>query len=539
MKPLLLKRSTSRKSIHKLCVRQQKRIINEIRNNLQSNNNVENCVTQSDAIAQDTLNPLHTKCSSSTDNIENNACNILPLTNVQSDNFASSDNDAAPFSNTFSTEPLFKQKLASCFIENNFSHVQGNSILSLLRTHSCFQNLPKDTRTLLNTPRNKVILSKIEPGEYIHLDLETEIIEALLQLSLVSLPNYIELDFHIDGCALDKLGSVHLWPIQCRFVNIKYTKPIVVGIYKGPTKPNDPNLFFEQFITDIKKILLKGGITISGKKLPIRLRCFIADAPARSFILNHRSHTSSQPCSKCKVSGIRCEGRYIFPGVSHTLRTNKEYETCVDEDHHKDGKSPLSMLPIGMVSHVPFEYMHLVCLGAMKKLFSAWIRGKYSRSSKLSAWSISVMSKRLEALIKYCPSDFARRPRSLDACTKYKATEYRQFLLYTGPVVTYGLLNQQVYTHFLFLHAAIRILVSASPSKTHLKFADLALQKFVKRCEIVYGATFLSYNIHCLIHLANDVQQLGPLDTFSAFPYENHMRLFRKYCRKPDLTIVG
>ncbi|XP_032690857.1 uncharacterized protein LOC116853772 [Odontomachus brunneus] len=177
------------------------------------------------------------------------------------------------------------------------------------------------------------------------------------------------------------------------------------------------------------------------------------------------------------------------------------------------------MLPIGMVSQVPFEYMHLVCL-EVKKLLSAWIYGKYSRFSKLSATSITAICTQLERLTVYCPSDFARRPRSFKVCTKYKATEYRQFLLYIGPVVTYGILRQEVYAHFLFLHVAIKILISTSPSEAYLNFANAALQKFVVRSQYIYSPTFNSYNVHGLIHLMSDVRQLGPVDSFSAFPYE-------------------
>ncbi|KYN41965.1 hypothetical protein ALC56_03616, partial [Trachymyrmex septentrionalis] len=92
-------------------------------------------------------------------------------------------------------------------------------------------------------------------------------------------------------------------------------------------------------------------------------------------------------------------------------------------------------------------------------------------------------------------------------------------------------LDQLMYTHFLFLHAVIRILVFVSPSKAHLSFANLALQKFVERCQDLYSPIFYSYNVHGLIHLTNDVQ-LGPLDTFSAFIYKNNMNIFRKFCRK-------
>lgn len=197
MKPRLLKQSISRKSLHNLCVRQQKRILNEIKNNLRSNN-VDNSVSiiQSNSITQDVSSSLYVEDTSCTENIENS---ILPLENGESETFAFSRNHAASSFFNASSDSTFEKKLALCFIENNFSHVQGNSILSLLRTHSCFENLPKDTRTLLNTPRKKVTLFKVEPGEYVHFDLETEIIEVLSQFSSVSLPNCIEIDFHTGG----------------------------------------------------------------------------------------------------------------------------------------------------------------------------------------------------------------------------------------------------------------------------------------------------------------------------------------------------
>lgn len=91
-----------------------------------------------------------------------------------------------------------------------------------------------------------------------------------------------------------------------------------------------------------------------------------------------------------------------------------------------------------LISQVLFEYIHLVCLGVIKKLLSAWIHKKYSRLSKLSGKNILLICARLNIVREYCPSEFARRPKSLDSYSKYKATELRQFLLYTSPIVTYG-----------------------------------------------------------------------------------------------------
>lgn len=545
-----LKLSNSRKSLRALSFRQRSRVMFEVRGNLRSQNfcknkNVNKKLNNIRSV-QDIDSPT-TECNPffhfSSIGCINNEMNVkddeFSSCSSSSSSICSIDDTGISFFNTTDVESSlsFREHLASCFVDNNLTHIQGNSILSVLRTHPCFSSLPKDVRTLLNTPRNSGIVYRVEPGEYIHFDLEIEIIKCLTNISSAVTVNQLEIDFNTDGCALDKSGSIHIWPIQVRISNLQHTKPIVVGIYKGTQKPHDPNSFFEKFVSDIRRLMLNGGINFNGNRIPIRLRCFIADAPARAFILNHRGHTSNRPCSKCKVSGTRIEGRYVFNDINHSVRTDDEYVKCLDEDHHKEGTSPLSMLPIGMVSQVPFEYMHLVCLGVMKKLLSAWVLGKYSRSSKLSGRCIDTICARLSSITKYCPSDFVRRPRSLDACSKYKATEFRQFLLYTGPVATYGILNEQIYKHFLFLHAAMRVLISESPSRVQLNFAELALQKFVLKCDKLYGSIFNTYNVHGLLHLTKDVKRFGNLDSFSAFPFESNMSIFRKYCRKPGLPL--
>lgn len=537
-----LKTTNSRKLLRRLSVRQRNRIMSEVRGNLRLQNPKLNIIDKQIRNGQGISGPSNPESDNSINiNLANDICHNV---NVENESFSSSsslsdtdDTSSSFFDTTFTELSPFRERLASCFTDNNLTHIQCNNILSLLRTHPCFHTLPKDIRTLLNTPRNRAVIFTVEPGEYIHFNMETKIIQYLMSVPSAIIPNQLEIDINTDGCTLDKSGNINLWPIQIRIANIQHARPIVIGIYKGTQKPYDPNKFFEKFIEDFRKLTLNRGVNFQGNKIPVCLRCFIADAPARAFVLNHRGHTSSQPCSKCKVSGIRCEGRYVFNSIGHSLRTDEEYITRLDEDHHKEGISPLSMLPIKMVSQVPFEYMHLVCLGVMKKLLSAWVHGKYSRLSKLSGRSISVISERLNTLREYCPSDFARRPRSLDTCSKYKATEFRQFLLYTGPAVTHDILDKQVYKHFLFLHAAIRVLVSKSPSRSQLNFAKLALQKFVERCERLYGSHFNTYNVHGLLHLTDDVKLLGSLDFFSAFPYENNMSIFKKYCRKPGLPL--
>lgn len=85
----------------------------------------------------------------------------------------------------------------------------------------------------------------------------------------------------------------------------------------------------------------------------------------------------SNPCSKYKIEGFRSSNRMIFNLFDSPLQTNLEYKMCIDIEHH-NSSSPLSVLPIGLVSNVPFEYIHLILLGVTKKLIIAWLEGKYA-----------------------------------------------------------------------------------------------------------------------------------------------------------------
>lgn len=51
----------------------------------------------------------------------------------------------------------------------------------------------------------------------------------------------------------------------------------------------------------------------------------------------------------------------------------------------------------------------------------------------------------------------------------------------------------------------------------------MLLKTFVQHSEYLYSSEFLIYNVHCLIHLPEDVLKYGTLDNFSAFPFENFL----------------
>ena len=132
------------------------------------------------------------------------------------------------------------------------------------------------------------------------------------------------------------------------------------------------------------------------------------------------------------------------------------------------------------------------------------------------------ISQGLISLQKYIV-EFARKCRSLDEMDRWKVTEFRQFLLYSGPVALKGVLCEQLHKHFLLLFVAIYCLVSPGFCVSHCQYAHELLCLFVTQAGQLYGRDVLVYNVHGLIHLAADVRNFGPLDSYSAFPFENFL----------------
>jgi len=57
----------------------------------------------------------------------------------------------------------------------------------------------------------------------------------------------------------------------------------------------------------------------------------------------------------------------------------------------------------------------------------------------------------------------------------------------------------------------------------------------VEKAEIIYGGIFPV--VYDFLHLVDNVAKLGHLDSFLAFPFENNMRVFKRYCKKPHLYL--
>ncbi|ODM90974.1 hypothetical protein Ocin01_15709 [Orchesella cincta] len=267
-------------------------------------------------------------------------------------------------------ETSINHSLRSWAIQNNIKSKAVNSLLYILKQHSCFSELPKDSRSLLKTPR-KINIIKVKPGNYCHFPLVKTLSKVVENDNFSS----IGLQLNVDGVPISKSSSQQFWPILAHVVNKPSSPPFVLGIYYGTDKPESSNKFLEIAVQELLEIS-ETGIVINNQKVNVYVHSIVCDAPARAFLLNVKGHTGYFACTKCQIEGEHYKHRMTFDGLSHPRRTDESFRLQTNEDHHLEDESELLRLPIDIIQQIPLDYQHLICLGVVRKLLNLWIRGE-------------------------------------------------------------------------------------------------------------------------------------------------------------------
>lgn len=420
-------------------------------------------------------------------------------------------------------------RLRKWAIVHKVKKVAVTGLLKILHSHHCFQHFPKDYRSLLRTPR-KVPVTIVEPGEYCHVGLQ-RCLESYLQICKPKSFG-IGIQINVDGLPLYSSTSLQFWPILGSISGTDVVFPI--GIYVGKSKPADVHQYLEAFVEEAMN-LTENGFIYLGNKYTVNIDSFICDTPARAYICNIKGHTGYYCCGKCQIKGRPCDNRVVYTELNCEIRTNEQFRNQTFSKHH-NGTTPLTQLPIDLVQDLPFEYMHLVCLGVTRKILLLWMRGKPGKY-KLHKPAIDELSDAHLSLVLQTPIEFTRKPRSLWEIDRWKATELRMFLLYTGPLILKYHLPEKIYSHFMCFSVAVRILATPNQTTEQIDYADNLLRYFVYKYKKIYGSVNCSYNVHGLIHLSDDVRKHGHLDQFSAFKFENYLGHLKSLLESPTFVL--
>ncbi|KAK0133110.1 hypothetical protein N1851_031514 [Merluccius polli] len=401
-------------------------------------------------------------------------------------------------------------------------HNAVDGLLKILRSHG-HSHLPSCSRTLLKTPRVVKTIQK-SGMEYVHFPLKQKLHDNLMRYPTEQVLDCIDVSFNIDGLPLFRSSGKTMWPILCA-IHLKPVSVFPVTLTCGGSKPCDLH-FLDDAIKDIHNVL-SSGLQYRDRKVIVNILCIVCDAPAKAFVKNVKLCSGYYGCDRCMQRG-EWHDKVTYQEIECATRTDESFRQQRQSEHHR-GSTPFVNLPIDMIRSFPVDYMHQACLGVMKRLLVCWCRGQ--KGWRMSATQIDEVSRRLIALKHFIPSTFARKPRGLQELERWKATEFRQFMLYTGKIVLKGILKDDFYKHFMSFSVAMCILVSPRLVEQYSQYAADLMKFFVERGRELYEQQFLVYNTHSMLHLAEDAVSFHGLDKCSAFKFENYLQSVKRMVR--------
>ncbi|XP_072170541.1 uncharacterized protein [Diadema setosum] len=351
-------------------------------------------------------------------------------------------------------------------------------------------------------------------------------------------PDDFTLLWNCDGVPVFKSSGYSIWPIQV-VVNelppdVRHKHVLFCGLWFGPKKP-DMNTLLTPLISEAEQLAQGFDWVDPNSNNVVHSRAFFlvaaCDSVARPALRNCKQFNGQFGCDWCLHPGevvekgrgtVRC---YPYIDPEPQARTQNQWEGDVPNASPENpirgvkGPSLLLFLPLfNIITGFVADYMHCALLGVTRQFVRLWHDSAYHDRQ----WYLGNKTQDFDnkLLSTKPPRELRRAPRSILTKTYWKATEWKSFLLYYSPFVLGGLLPLKYLKHWCLLVFAIHILLQAKVSRGTLDSAELALKKFVIGVESLYGKEHISFNIHLLTHLADNVRNWGPLWAASAFSFE-------------------
>jgi hypothetical protein len=147
----------------------------------------------------------------------------------------------------------------------------------------------------------------------------------------------------------------------------------------------------------------------------------------------------------------------------------------------------------------------------------------------LSAQTYLNVSESIQTALETQSKEFNRRLRSLEYLSRWKASEFRTFLIYECPVALKALIADQrkdVHESFLLLSEACRI-CSFKEFDCCLRIAEEMFENFVEQFTNVFGVENTTWKVHSTLHMVDEVRRHGVFHEFSAYEFESFMNTIK------------
>lgn len=481
-----------------------------------------------------------TTSGSSIDGHNSSTSQIQSLSDGDSSEISVSETDCssqeAVNDKNLSSDDKIEQALIEYIQDENTP--SGASVARLLKSfNKHFPWVPLTAETLLGRHQREFQIEDMHHGRYVHIkNWKRCVVEDLQNVDYRSITSLHAL-INVDGIPLfNDSRRFHAYPILIKFEELQ-RKIFVIGMYVSENTSNKmpPVHVFLKKCVDELILLEKEGLQCTNQKVTVTIKAIVCDAPARAELKNTVNHNSYYACERCIQKGTYSQagGHVVLESTTSELRTDTSFREKIHQNHHKPSaeSSPLLDLKLDMVLSFPLDYMHGCCLGVMRRLLHRWKSSKRNElKCHLDVHSKNEFDNRIESFASCLPSEFSRKMvGGMKTLSYWKAVEYRVFLIYAGVYVLRNVIPEAYYNHFLGFCVAMRILLTPNQYE-NMPVVRHMLTDFVEESKTLYGPGFVSFNVHNLIHLADDYERFGALDLISCFSFETYLGSKIKGC---------
>lgn len=347
----------------------------------------------------------------------------------------------------------------------------------------------------------------------------------------------ISFTWYTDGAQVFKSSKVSIWPLFLSINELPYRdrllkeNVIMSALWCGPVKP-PANLLLGTLLEEMGTLAQGVEMEVPDVgNVPVRamVLCGTCDSPARAMCLNIHTHSGFYSCSRCLIAGAKIDKTMVFPYYPYVpprthenLQADGEVAKDLPPDDSIRGVKGPTVLT-NLVPNVPrstgLDIMHCLYSGCFKKLLKLWFDPNFSHLP----WSRSTMVGVVDQMIRNLklPGCISRQPRDIKHHLAYfKAKEFRNmFHIFALPVFE-SVLGAEYFQHFLLLVTGISLLTSESVAFDDIEQSRQLLHEFVRQFPVLYNIKYLTLNFHLLLHLPDQVLDLGPLQKMACFGYE-------------------
>ena len=339
--------------------------------------------------------------------------------------------------------------------------------------------------------------------------------------------DYLTANFNTDGAEKFKCSHFSIWPIFLSInelpSQVRFNKPVTCGLWFNKKKP-DMTVFLDKFTDLINKVTDEGiPCTISNEQRLLRLYVLTCccDAPARCQVCGMSQFNAEYGCPWCLHRGESYGGsmRYRYLENPPLERTHEETVKIMVE-MEPDGNpilgikypSPLINLKtynfkIGLIT----DYLHII--EGLAAMFATY------HFDPLTESDMKIVDDKMMKIA--ATQQIGRLTTPISNRKNWKAREWENYILYYSAPILLPLLSPTLFNHWLLLVESLYILLKDRIHIDELNKCYQMLDEFVKQTENLYDVTAMTFNLHQLLHITENVLNWGPLWTISTFSFES------------------